>query len=184
MTAPTTTPKAKPWDRYRKDYSGQGQDRLRFKLLIPGYAGAVDDSELAYIIAKLQSDSSLSRWWGFRPRAKRRPVDAVKLVAMHGDPDNQAHNVRLVRGAPGRGSAGDEGGVSKVTKITQGQHPTDPPPDRNHKGRPRETEYDQAIASMAQQGKGCKVIARELTQKTGAKVSHMTVARRLAEMRR
>jgi hypothetical protein len=59
---------------------------------------------------------------------------------------------------------------------------SDSSPDRNPKGRPRETEHDQAIASMAQQGLGCKAIARELTQMPGVKISHMTVARRPAAM--
>jgi hypothetical protein len=63
----------------------------------PGYAGSLDDDELAYIEAKLKDDASLRLWWGMRPSWKRIPAEVVRRVAMEGDPDNQAHNRTLAR---------------------------------------------------------------------------------------
>jgi hypothetical protein len=92
----TTLPKSsasggaeKPWHRYRKE--------KRWKLLQPGWGGQLDESELEFILSKLQADPMLSYWWGFRPRAKRRPLEAIKAVAMSGDPAVRSHNVVLVR---------------------------------------------------------------------------------------
>jgi hypothetical protein len=94
----TQTPvKDKPWDRYRKEGSGPGQDRLHYKLLQPGWGGQLDDSELEFILSKLRNDPMLSYWWGFRPRAKRRPVEAIKAVAMWGSPEVRVHNMKLIR---------------------------------------------------------------------------------------
>jgi hypothetical protein len=79
----------KPWHRYRKE--------KRWKLLQPGWGGQLDDSELEFILSKLQADPMLSYWWGFRPGVKRRPLEAIKAVAMSGDPVVRSHNVMLVR---------------------------------------------------------------------------------------
>jgi hypothetical protein len=79
----------KPWYRYRREPN--------WKLLEPGWGGQLDDSELAFIQAKLNADEALSYWWGFRPKTKRRPVEAIKAVAMRGDPDVRARNMKLVR---------------------------------------------------------------------------------------
>jgi hypothetical protein len=90
VAAPTKPPAQKPWTIYRRE----GQ---RGRLLEPGWAGILDDAELAYILSKLQADDTLSFWWGFRPGTKRRPVEAIRAVAMHGDPDVRGVNVKLVR---------------------------------------------------------------------------------------
>jgi hypothetical protein len=90
-------PKDRPWDKYRKESRAQGQDRLLWKLLIPGWADQLYDSELEFIQAKLQADPVLSYWWGFRPGTKRRPIEAIKAVAMWGDPEVRSVNVRLAR---------------------------------------------------------------------------------------
>jgi hypothetical protein len=79
----------RPWDKYQSDPLG--------RLLEPGYAGSLDDSELAYILAHLKDDASLRLWWGMRPSWKRIPDEVVRRVAMEGDPDNQAHNRNLAR---------------------------------------------------------------------------------------
>jgi hypothetical protein len=78
---------ARPWDRYWHEPRG--------KLLEPGWAGSLDDSELAYILAQLHQDASLRFWWGMRPSWKRIPEEVVRRVAMEGDPDNQTHNRNL-----------------------------------------------------------------------------------------
>ena len=95
-----TTPKpdkSKPWGKYRRESSGQGQDRLHFKLLIPGWGGQLSDEELQFIVAGLERDPSLRLWWGMKPSWKRIPEEVVRRVAAEGDPDDQAHNRRLAR---------------------------------------------------------------------------------------
>jgi hypothetical protein len=90
-------PKDRPWDKYGKESRGQRQDRLCWKLLEPGWGGELTDDELQFILSRLQSDEALSFWWGFRPRTKRRPLEGIKAVAMWGDPEVRARNVKLVR---------------------------------------------------------------------------------------
>ena len=79
----------KPWHRYRKD--------KKWKLLQPGWGGQLSDDEVDFILTKLQADPVLSYWWGFRPKTKRRPIEAIKAVAMWGDPEVRSANVKLVR---------------------------------------------------------------------------------------
>jgi hypothetical protein len=79
----------RPWEKCRGDAKGG--------LLEPGYAGFLDDEELAYIQEKLRDDTSLRLWWGMRPSWKRIPEEVVRRVAMDGDPDNQAYNRTLAR---------------------------------------------------------------------------------------
>ena len=61
--------------------------RLRFyekKLLEPGWAGELDDVELAYIKSCLRQSPSLKRKWGFRPSAKRFSESHIRAVARDG----------------------------------------------------------------------------------------------------
>jgi hypothetical protein len=78
-----------PWQKYssEKDYL----------LLEPGWAGALMDDELEYIRGKLRQDAALCRWWGVRPSWKRIPEEAIKRVALEGDPEEQAINRRLAQ---------------------------------------------------------------------------------------
>ena len=87
----------RPWEAYRSEGSEHGQDRLHHKLLQPGWGGQLSDDELDFILTKLQADPALSYWWGFRPQTKRRPIEAIKTVAMWGSPDIRSENVKLVR---------------------------------------------------------------------------------------
>jgi hypothetical protein len=80
---------ARPWEKYKGEPMA--------KLLEPGYAGALDDTELAYIVGHLKDDAPLRLWWGMRPSWKRTPEEVIRRVAMEGDPDDQAHNRRLAR---------------------------------------------------------------------------------------
>ena len=93
----TATQQAKPWDRYEKDSSGPGQAQLQWKLLQPGWGGELTEGEIQFILSKLLVDPTLAYWWGFRPGTKRRPVDAIKAVAMQGNPEVRGDNVKLVR---------------------------------------------------------------------------------------
>lgn len=79
----------RPWHVYRREWS--------WKLLEPGWAGTLDDGELAYIQGKLKSDDALSYWWGFRPGQKTRSAAAIERIAVDGDPDSRASNVKLAR---------------------------------------------------------------------------------------
>ena len=88
-TLPKTVNNDKPWHRYRHEPN--------WKVLEPGWGGQLDDRELEFILSKLQTDETLSYWWGFRPKTKRRPVEAIKAVAMSGDPAVRSHSVKLVR---------------------------------------------------------------------------------------
>lgn len=67
------------------------------RLLEPGWAGEIDDDELAFIRGTLFRDSKPARLWGFRPSQKTRADEAVRRVAMDGDPDSTAHNRGLAR---------------------------------------------------------------------------------------
>lgn len=104
----------KPWYKYRlKD---GGTTERPNKLLEPGYAGDLTPEELAYVQAKLLEDSALAFWWGFKPSAKRRPEEAIRRVAMKGDPDNRNENVRLVRGVSRRPHLERDSPVSDITE--------------------------------------------------------------------
>ncbi len=67
------------------------------RLLKPGWAGYVDDYELAFIRSELYRDPVLARLWGFRPSQKTRADEAIGRVAAGGDPDGGAHNRQLAR---------------------------------------------------------------------------------------
>ena len=56
--------KVRPWEKYQ----GTGE----YLLLEPGWAGIVDDDELAFIQGTLQQDQALSFSSGFRPGQKTR----------------------------------------------------------------------------------------------------------------
>ena len=59
-------------------------DMYAKELLEPGWAGALDRAELAYIKSKLKQSASLRRKWGFRPSAKRLSEARIRAVAMDG----------------------------------------------------------------------------------------------------
>lgn len=69
------------------------------KLLEPGWGGELDDTELAHILAALQKNNRLRTAWGFPGGERRLSEDAVRQVAMWGDPNDPAHNTSLVRQA-------------------------------------------------------------------------------------
>ena len=72
------------------------------KLLEPGWGGHLTDEEVAYIQFHLIRDDKLAFKWGFRPGQKSRPEEAIRRVAMHGDPDNRGANVTLARPRKGQ----------------------------------------------------------------------------------
>jgi hypothetical protein len=56
----------------------------RKSLLEPGWAGELDNVELAYVKSKLMKSRSLKRRWGFRPSAKRLSESRIRTAAMYG----------------------------------------------------------------------------------------------------
>ena len=67
------------------------------RLLKPGWAGQIDDDELAFIRYALFRDSKPARLWGFSPSKKSRTDEAFRRVALDGDPERTAHNRGLAR---------------------------------------------------------------------------------------
>jgi hypothetical protein len=86
---PKSAKTTRPWEKYRGEPEG--------RLLEPGYAGFLDDNELAYVQEKLKASPDLASWWGWRPGQKSRSEAAIRWVAMYGDPDCRATNVKLAR---------------------------------------------------------------------------------------
>jgi hypothetical protein len=82
----------RPWERYRGEPLG--------RLLEPGFAGSLDDDELVYIQEKLKANPDLAYWWGWRPGQKSRAEAAIRRVAMYGDSDYRAANIKLARSRP------------------------------------------------------------------------------------
>jgi hypothetical protein len=157
-----------PWMVYRKP------DGSRDKLYEPGWAGELDSLELSKLQEALSTDPDLAYWWGWRPGMKRRAVDSIKRVAMYGDPESRAHNVKLVREANRRAKADSEDAAVCVTKAV-----TPPPP---RLGRKRIESWETTLLKLANEGKGLRKIAASL-QGEGVEISYRTVGRRLQELR-
>jgi hypothetical protein len=87
-----SNPDDRPWLIYRKE--------PRYKLLIPGYGGNIDDEEAAFIVKHLTNDTALKLWWGMPPRWRKVPQEVVKRLAMEGSADSLEQNRKLAR--PGR----------------------------------------------------------------------------------
>ena len=109
---PRKVEKEKPWLAYKTD--------LQYLLLEPGWGGALDDVELLYVQEHLKGDAALAAWWGLRPKAKRRPLDAIKRVTEHGDADDQSHNRRLARLRSEMPVTGIESLISARAKTVRG----------------------------------------------------------------
>lgn len=66
-------------------------------ILTPGYAGNLDDDDLANIVEHLRRDGLLRVAWGLGGAERERyPRWLVQAVAMYGDPSRLTHNSRLV----------------------------------------------------------------------------------------
>ena len=81
------------------------------RLLEPGWAGELADDELAYIQGELLTNKKRSYLWGFAPAQKTRPLEAIRRVAMDGDPERRSVNIPLAR--PRRAKAGVEVSVGR-----------------------------------------------------------------------
>ncbi|NQT73567.1 MAG: hypothetical protein HQ553_12495 [Chloroflexi bacterium] len=56
----------------------------RKRLLIPGWAGELDSTELAYSKKELLADRRLRAKWGFKRGTGRLSEEKIKYVALHG----------------------------------------------------------------------------------------------------
>ena len=69
------------------------------------------EDELANIQGELLADKKRSYLWGFAPAQKTRPLEAIRRVAIDGDPKRRSVNIPLAR--PRRAKAGVEGALGK-----------------------------------------------------------------------
>jgi len=69
-----------------------------YRLLEPGWAGELEDDQVAYIRAALHDDPDLAYQWGFKRSSKRFPSDTIRRIAKKGDADHRTVNVHLVKG--------------------------------------------------------------------------------------
>lgn len=74
-------------------FEGRFDDRL----LGPGWAGDISDDEVFFIQEELLRDKKLAYQWGFAPSRSTRPADAIRRVALEGDPEHRNANVPLTR---------------------------------------------------------------------------------------
>ncbi|HZA25720.1 MAG TPA: hypothetical protein VFA32_24510 [Dehalococcoidia bacterium] len=151
------------------------KDGSRDKLYEPGWAGTLDDAEVERLQQALATDRDLARWWGWRPRMKRRAVAAIERVASHGDPDNRAHNVKLVREFSKKGQQGNESLSARVKKSVD-------PGSARPPGRRKVESWEAEMLRLAGTGLGVHKIAKAL-QAQGVDISGPTVSTRLRELR-
>ncbi|MCH7714073.1 MAG: hypothetical protein IIC99_10670 [Chloroflexi bacterium] len=71
--------------------------RFDGRLLGPGWAGEISDDEVFFIQKELLRDRKLAYQWGFAPSRRTRPADAIRRVALEGDPEHRNSNVSLTR---------------------------------------------------------------------------------------
>ena len=70
--------------------------KAKRKLLEPGYWGTLEEEELEFIQSALQNNPKLSFAWGFQPAQKSRAPDAIRRVAMWGDPKDREVNTKVI----------------------------------------------------------------------------------------
>jgi hypothetical protein len=158
----------RPWTVYKQ--KNGAQDRI----MEPGWAGQLGRDELERLQQALATDPDLARVWGWRPSMRRRAAAAVERVAANGDPENIAHNRKLVREFSRKPKEDTEDDSPKVKESL--------PPAQPRPGRPRIESWESELLRMASAGMGCKAIARVL-QSEGVAISHATVANRLRELK-
>ncbi len=83
------------------------------RLLEPAWAGNPDSDEYESVRQNLISDANLAFIWGFKRTRRRRPEEAIRRVAIYGNPDSRTDNLKLVRGeSTGTPNPGGEEAVS------------------------------------------------------------------------
>ena len=69
-------------------------------MLEPGWAGELEDDQVAYIRTALHDAPDLAYKWGFKRRTKRFTDDLIRLIAEKGAAAHRMVNVQLVKGRP------------------------------------------------------------------------------------
>ena len=83
--------------RNQKQFRSSLPRKAKRKLLEPGYWGHLEDEELEFIQTSLQNNPKLSYVWGFQPVQKSRSPEAIRRVAMWGDPKDREVNTKAIR---------------------------------------------------------------------------------------
>ena len=87
------------WENMGKSLKKLNKKSARdYRLLEPGWAGELEDDQVAYIRTALHDDPDLAYQWGFKRSAKRFSTDVIRRVALKGDADHRMVNVHLVKG--------------------------------------------------------------------------------------
>ena len=73
-----------------------GHEKGEADLLMPGWAGLLEDDELTFVLEEVRRLPSLAKRWGFKPTQAVTP-EAVRRVAMYGDCENVARNRQVAR---------------------------------------------------------------------------------------
>ena len=86
------------------DNLGESHKKLKkrgtmdYRLLEPGWAGELDDEQIAYIRNALYNDPDLAYQWGFRRASKNFSDDMLRRIAARGDAKHRMINAHLVKG--------------------------------------------------------------------------------------
>ena len=87
------------WTDLGKSLKKLNKKNIRdYRLLEPGWAGELEDDQVAYIRAALHDDPDLAYQWGFKRSSKRFPTDIIRRIAKRGDADHRTVNVHIVKG--------------------------------------------------------------------------------------
>jgi hypothetical protein len=65
----------RPWMVYKH------KDGSRNKLFEPGWGGEITPEETECLQGALAKDPDLARWWGWKPRMRRRAVAAIERLS-------------------------------------------------------------------------------------------------------
>ena len=93
------------------------------RLFEPGWAGNLEPDEYDSVRENLISDANLAFLWGFKRKRRRRPQEAIRRVAIYGNPDSRTDNLELVRGIPtGAPNPGvEEVGSNRVLEVPRSE---------------------------------------------------------------
>ena len=99
-------PKKRTPDQIEDEWAGLGKSLKKlnrkaardYRLLEPGWAGELEDDQVAYIRDALHDDPDLAYLWGFKRSAKRFSTDIIRKVALRGDANLRTVNMNIVKG--------------------------------------------------------------------------------------
>ena len=99
-------PKKRTPDQIEDEWAGLGKSLKKlnkkaardYRLLEPGWAGELEDDQVAYIRDALHDDPDLAYLWGFKRSAKRFSSDVIRRVALKGDANLRTVNMNIVKG--------------------------------------------------------------------------------------